>query len=436
MPAHHFRGQYIDISIEHIPFQIKLICSKILKSVTRKEIRNSMARRVTQVDCIQSVSFERVKEHIRAFFDILLRRVAERRDQLLTQLCNIEFKYNRKEESRKKQVKELEMMLKQMIQISVKENPVMDVKLNQMNMIMEEKEKCQQPTPVPLIQFKADLSTHLDELNKIGVVDSSSIYSIKGNPVSSFGKGELNRPFGIYLDQDEKVYVCDFGNGKIQVFSKEGDFISEFGKGQLDKPHGIAVNDEWVFVADWGMNAVSKFQKSDYKFVNRSKGAGLQNPKDLALDKDSNVLVADYGNNRIAVLDSELKFKRKIGKGMLKRPCGIHINLNKIFVVDYKRSHNVHVFSLAGDLVHSIINLKIGKCLISKNFGRHHIFLCFDQFGNFIISATEDKSIQIYTIEGNLLHSIKCEGYPTGIAAKKDDTIVCAMYDPSCIKFC
>ena len=382
-------------------------------------------------------ALESVEKEVHSFFETILVKVKERRDHLLKQLDNIRVEYFKKEESRKSHVEELEKMIRRISGITIHENLVASLKLDQQNKIRDELENFQQETSIPFPLFRAEnLKPCLEQLSQIGKIELSSIYSVKEKPVTSVGKGGLDRPFGICLDQDETIYVCDCGNSKIQVFSKGGEFISEFGKGHLDRPHGIAVTGEWVFVADWELNTVSQFQKSDSKLVKRSVGAGLQRPKALALDRDNDVMVADSGNHRIAVLNSNLEFKREIGKGKLKYPCDVQVRMNKIFVIDYSKPNNVHVFSQDGEVLISMINLKLSPSLIlSKNFGRHHIFLCFDKFANILISATDDKSIQIYTVEGNLLHSIKCEGSPTGIAVTDDDTIVCAMYDPSCIRF-
>ena len=50
-----------------------------------------------------------------------------------------------------------------------------------------------------------------------------SLFRTSGEFVHSFGKvgsgrGELNSPRGIAVDQDGFVYVCDNGNRRIQVF--------------------------------------------------------------------------------------------------------------------------------------------------------------------------------------------------------------------------
>ena len=50
-----------------------------------------------------------------------------------------------------------------------------------------------------------------------------SVFRTSGEFVHSFGKkgpgsGELNNPYGIAIDQDGFVFVCDTGNNRVQVF--------------------------------------------------------------------------------------------------------------------------------------------------------------------------------------------------------------------------
>lgn len=53
--------------------------------------------------------------------------------------------------------------------------------------------------------------------------NSVSVFHTSGEFVHSFGnrgsgKGELQRPWGIAVDQDGFVYICDLLNSRIQVF--------------------------------------------------------------------------------------------------------------------------------------------------------------------------------------------------------------------------
>ena len=192
--------------------------------------------------------------------------------------------------------------------------------------------------------------------------------------------------------------------------------MTEFGKGQLIFPYNIALCDKWAFVSDWRLSSVFNFQISNFKLINKSIEGMLYYPRGLTVDRNE-VLVADSFNHRIAVLNLDLHYLREIGKGMLKSPYDVKTNTNKIFVVDGNSSHNVHVFSKSADLLYSMISVK----------GETQMFICLDQFSNIIISIQKDKSIQIFTSEGQLIHSIQCGGCPMGIAVTNNNTIVCVV---------
>ena len=97
------------------------------------------------------------------------------------------------------------------------------------------------------------------------------------------------------------------------------------------------------------------------------------------------------------------------------------VNNNKVFVADNSKHHNVHVFSKLGDLLNNIISLRGGT----------NIFLCFDKFDNILISDTKGKIIQIYTLDGQLFHSIECNYKPKGIAVTHDNCIINKHLMPS-----
>ena len=130
------------------------------------------------------------------------------------------------------------------------------------------------------------------------------------------GKGELNNPTGLTLHRNESIYIADTNN-RIQIFSTAGKFVAEFGKEQLYYPYSIALHDKWVFVSDYYHSAVFKFQITNNKCVCQSAKGELNCPLGITVNTNGEVLVVDCYNNRITILNSELKLVRKIGKDKL-----------------------------------------------------------------------------------------------------------------------
>lgn len=366
--------------------------------------------------------FTRLEQEIRSFFDKIIQSVTIKREELLQQLNDMKLVYLNEEELRKKQARELEKLVAHMIKVSVHQNN--NIILMDENIIKTKEElvKVEQPSPAPIILFSTkDLQSLLQQLESVATIQNvSKLYSDKLEPVKSIGnegnKRDLNEPRGIRIDEEEKIYVCDYNNSRIQVFSKDGDFLTEFGKGQVIRPHDIAVDDNWAFVSDWRLGSILKFQKSNFKLVKKSVEVDLKSPNGITAEDE--VLVADHDNNRIVVLNLDLKFTGEVGKEILHFPCDVKTHSGKIFAVDMNTLHNVHVFSKSGDLLHSMISVR------HDTWG---MFMCFDQFSNIIISDCNHKSIQIFTLEGQFIHIINCEGFPTGIAVTSDNTLVCSI---------
>ena len=385
-----------------------------------------MASRFPQSE-LPTNAFVEVEQLIRSTFDRIIGAATERRDQLLIQLNDMKLDYLDKEETRKKQVSELEKMIKQMREMNIEQNPILKLQEEQIKNLKKELKKYENPTLVPVPGYSTEgLESLLEQLRESGTVEEvGRTHKERINPVKKFGtkgkeKGELNYPIGLTLYRNESIYIADTNNSRIQIFSTAGKFVAEFGKGQLNRPYSIALNDEWVFVSDWNLNAVFKFQITNKKYVYQSAKGELNCPFGIKVDTNGEVLVADCFNNRIAILNSELKLVRKIGKDKLIQPRDVKINKNNIFVADNNEINNIHIFTESGDIIRSFIKLDNGTGLIH---------FCFDLYNNIIVSDYWNKSIQIFTINGELIHKIVCKDSPRGIAVDNNNNIICVCYD-------
>ena len=101
--------------------------------------------------------------------------------------------------------------------------------------------------------------------------------------------------FAVY--HQDMFFVSYFPGHCVKVFSKEGVFLYDIGSGgsgdgQLDHPDGLAIDKfNNLIVCDWGNNRLQVFSL-DGKFVN-SVTEGMKCPRSVAVTKDGNVLVCD-----------------------------------------------------------------------------------------------------------------------------------------------
>ena len=76
------------------------------------------------------------------------------------------------------------------------------------------------------------------------------------------GRGELNCPHAIAIDNNGLVYVSEDFNHRVSVFTSEGQFVLSFGKkgegpGEFKHLCGLAVDDSGVvYVCDTDNNRV------------------------------------------------------------------------------------------------------------------------------------------------------------------------------------
>ncbi|KAI6655284.1 RING finger protein nhl-1-like [Oopsacas minuta] len=306
-------------------------------------------------------SFEQAEQLIHSTFQEIIRATNERKNLLLVQLFDLKQDYLRKENTRKKQVADLEELIQQVMKTNIQQNRIRKVQERQPNNLEEEKMKSSEQTLIPFPSFYPEgLDSLLGQLKKLGFIqDTAGLYNNKTNPIRRIAKpgttkGALYDPLGLALGED-KIYIADRYNNRIHIFSTVVKLIHEFGKGQLDDPYGIALNKEWVFISDYSLNAIFKFSKATYKLI-KSVKEGVSYPRSLTTDTNGEVLVADSNNNRIAIFSSDLEYIQQVGKDKLRAPRDVKINYIKIFVADNNEINNIHIFSKSDDLLKSFIN--------------------------------------------------------------------------------
>ncbi|TAK99245.1 MAG: 6-bladed beta-propeller [Verrucomicrobia bacterium] len=124
--------------------------------------------------------------------------------------------------------------------------------------------------------------------------------------------GEFNRAEGICADAQDRIYVADSCNHRIQIFSPAGKFLREFGKagtglGELSYPYDVAVDAAGnIFVCEFGNSRIQVFD-ANCQPIETIGGAGgepgrFNNPWGIALDSRGNLYVADALNHRLQKL--------------------------------------------------------------------------------------------------------------------------------------
>ena len=198
--------------------------------------------------------------------------------------------------------------------------------------------------------------------HQVSVLDST------GKVIRRFGSEgdrpeQMNCPTGVAVDRDDNVYVTS--NHKLQKFSRDGHLIKTVGQegnkeGEFKYPLGVRLHNSHIYVCDTYSHRIQVFD-CELNFIrtigSHGSGRGEFNlPYDLDFDAEGNAYIADFGNNRIQVLDISGQFIQRFGheegEGRLERPTAVHIIGQFVYVSD-KGHHRIAVYETSGQFVTS-----------------------------------------------------------------------------------
>jgi DNA-binding beta-propeller fold protein YncE/ABC-type molybdate transport system permease subunit len=145
-----------------------------------------------------------------------------------------------------------------------------------------------------------------------GAKPNQTLHWSGGFGTAGTAPGEFNRPEGLGIDSQDRVYVADSCNHRIQIFDRDGKFLRAYGKagsgpGELSYPYDICIDKEGhQYVCEFGNSRIQVFDAQD-RCLEIIGGPGVEpgrfnNPWGVALDSAGNLYVADSQNHRVQKL--------------------------------------------------------------------------------------------------------------------------------------
>ena len=362
--------------------------------------------------------FDCVATRIMSTFDLLRDQLTARRDALLNALQIMKENYISKETTRKASITELETIIQQMQELSVKVNTNLEIHQEAIEGYRRKIEERQTPTKHPCPLFSCPTLAQLEtQIAEFGDLKEGVDYSLKKEPVIAVGKeGKANNELNavdLALDElNQLIYIADCNNSRVQVVSFEGNFLKRFGQGILKRPFGIAVTEDNVFVTDFNLHALFQFSKKDCQLKRRTGTRGgregqLDYPRGLCIDSNGDVIVADSSNHRVSVFSRDLKFLNCLTTQHLRYPHDVKVTQDSVVVLDYS-PNCIHFFSRSGDLLRSCVTQGKDGMVYGPQF------FCLDPAGNILITDYNRGSIKILSPSGQLIHTIGKKGHGRG----------------------
>ena len=392
-------------------------------------------------------TFDSTEVRINEMFNRLIECLTRRRIELLTMLKQTWEKKRNTTKSRSAKLQQLINMKadieKQKLEESlryIQTNMLEEVNTNIRNSQLEESRDTQ-------IVFEYSTKQLEDAVSVLGEFVEKDVtvpnYRTLVQPSISVGKegtaeGELKWPGGLAFDEKSQlIFVgnggcAGIGKGRISVFTIKGEYVSSFCDGLFNEPGGIAVYGNEIFISDTYLHSIFKLKLSSFELIKKigSNGVGVGEfncPQKLSLTTDGTVYVADCGNNRVVVLSNELKHRQHITHHTMKFPCDVKVNENKMYILSFTDDPCLHVFSLSGELMYSFIS-----CGITRNTQvKQSYSFCFDKKQNIIFGDHAAKNIKVFSQTGKLLHVVgdrnarAMKMNPTSILVTENSNIVC-----------
>ena len=191
-----------------------------------------------------------------------------------------------------------------------------------------------------------------------------TVFDREGKKVQTITCEKFSQPSGVAVDKDDSIYVSDMHNCSLLKFSKEGKLMKVVGQsgtrpGKFDI---IKIINDKLYVCDSGNDRV-QILNTELEYVNsfgcRGNGDGQFNyPNDIAQDRAGNLYVTDCHNDRVQVFDCKGQFlstfsKKGAASEQLNFPIGICVGSDQLVYVCDNGHKCVSVFKTSGEFVTS-----------------------------------------------------------------------------------
>lgn len=229
---------------------------------------------------------------------------------------------------------------------------------------------------------------------------------ISGDVTDPRTSNTLMRPYGIFVDLNEKLYVTDPGAYRATVIDlKTADVLNIIGAKEEEflSPIGIVADTKGrIYISDSGLRKVFAFdEKSNYLFQFEGE---FERPTCMAIDtKSSRIYLSDTLEHKVYIYSLEGKRIGSIGKpgslpGEFNFPTHLFIDKDGFLYVTDSMNFRVQIFNPEGTFISKAGDPSGAFIKLDKPKG-----VAADSHGNIYVVDSIRDTVNIFDREGNLL---------------------------------
>ena len=244
---------------------------------------------------------------------------------------------------------------------------------------------------------------------------------------------------GIAVNKKGEIALVDDEGHCVYVFDKDGNCVKKIGsqgeeEGQFEQPKGVSyLNDREILVADFGNDRIQHIDIQTgtvlKSFGQLGSGKGkLNGPYDVCLDDEERIVVTECGNHRIQVISKEGESVFTFGdRGPEKLSYPIScIPYKNMFLVCDGGNHCIKAFDQSGTFLY-----KFGKegNRDGELYEPHHLLV--DSSDNLLVCDPHNNRVQQFSLDGRFTGKSITVLCPREIVAAPDGRILAANWTNS-----
>ncbi len=261
------------------------------------------------------------------------------------------------------------------------------------------------------------------------------------------GAGEFRTPLGLAIDEQDRIYIADAGNNRVQVIDDAGNYIIEFGSrgwqtGEFDHPTDIALSFQRryrLYVADTGNNRVQYCNFVDrifYPISESADGVLLDRPEGIGIGRNGEVYVVDTGNHRwiefnVAGVPVVVRGSFGSGSEQFWNPTDLDVDAHgNVYIVD-TGNHLIKKYDFSGNPIDmwggegdALGQLREPKCIT------------LDEWNYLYVTDSGNRRIQVFAPDGRSITEFSAPTLqePVGIAVSKTGRVFVSDAEANDIK--